>query len=268
MTDAEKLPEWIDRYNRNELHGKELKQFLAMVKKNPQLKKEVQLDKEINEILSENEIISLRKKIAKVKEREDDRKTRLMIYLLAACAVVFLGMTIYYFIQFNEARKKLIEPIQLYSLTDTSYMLKKEELKPNQIEIDKATIDSALARESRGDSSIRKQVRAMFATNYTPYPPFESLTGEIFRSGFFNLLLPTSTDSFSQGKNITFSWDTDSPKAITLEIADNYGFPMYQSGELNVKTLTIKSLKLTPGLYYFKFIENDDIVYFGKFYIR
>ena len=268
MTDHEKLPEWIDRYNRNELHGKELEEFLSMLDQNPQLKNEVQLDKDLNEILSEKEIISLRKKISKIKERKESGNSQLVVYLLAACAVILLGLTIYSFFQWNEARKKVMEPIREFSLTDTSYKLQHEVIQPNQIEIDKATIDSVMARDRRGDSSIRKRVRAMFATNYTPYPPFESLTGEIFRTGFFSLLLPKYGDSIRTGKNITFSWETNAFGAVNLEIINNNGLRIYQSGDLNVKKLTIESLKLPPGLYYFKFLEKDDIIYFGKFYIR
>jgi len=267
MNEPEKLPEWIDRYNRNELHGKELEEFLAMLDQHPQLRKEVQLDKDLNEILRDKEIIELRKKIAKIKERSEDRGTRLILYMLAACAIILLGLTVYYFFQWNEARIRMMTPIHEFSLTDTSFKLKGKEIKPNQMEIDMATIDSALARERRGDSSIRKRVRAMLAANYNPYPPFESLVGEITRAGYFRLIHPQAGKSFTPGNKIIFSWESESSMTLTLEITDNKGQVQYHTGELTTKSLTIESLKLTPGLYYFKFLEKDEIVYFGKFTI-
>ena len=268
MNEQEKLPEWIYRFARNELHGKELEEFLALLNKDPQLRNELHLEKDLNEILAEKEIISLRKKIAKIKKSKEDRGTWLVIYLLAACAVVLLGLTVYYIYSWNELRKKIMVPVHEFSLTDTSFKHKMEEIKPNQMEIDKATIDSALARERRGDSSIRKRVRAMLATNYNPYPPFESLVGEITRSGFFKLLYPKTGESFKIGNEIAFSWDSDLSHNLTLEITNNKGLTVYRSAELTSKTLKVGSSKLIPGLYYFKFLENDEMVYFGKFSIH
>jgi hypothetical protein len=159
-------------------------------------------------------------------------------------------------------------PLKQYSLFDTSFRHLEKEIKPNQLEIDKATFDSAQARESRGDSSIRKRVRAMLAKSYDPFPPFEELVGEATRSNQFRMLMPENGGNFATGSPIEFSWEVIPEHIIKIEITNNAGQCLYYSAEIPRQSIAIDSLKLKPGLYYVKFIEQDEILYFGKFFVK
>ena len=73
MNKNEKIHEWIDRFNDNELTGDELSEFLELLKVDEALKAEVRLDKDLNEFLQDEGELSLRKKIMEVSESKENK---------------------------------------------------------------------------------------------------------------------------------------------------------------------------------------------------
>ena len=80
MSDREKLPELIDRFNNGKLTGEKLTAFLEMLKTNPRLREEVRLDSDLNEILANMDILELRQKILSIQQNRQKRKGTDFIY--------------------------------------------------------------------------------------------------------------------------------------------------------------------------------------------
>jgi len=259
----EKLPEWIDRFNNKDLHGKELKEFLELMKHNPELRLEVKLDEELNKILAETEIIELRKKIIKYKIPKESRNISLPIFFLAATITILIGLAIFVYLWIRQDDDTIMKTDYTYYSSDTSMVRKKPLTDEEQIALDKVTFDSITIRQKQGDNETNDKI--LLTDNYKPYPPYESMVGEVSRAINFKLLKPLATDTFRKGSIVTFSWETASFLSVTITITDNKGQSLFVSQPINGKRYLFNTSKLPEGLYYVKFIYNDEIVYFDKF---
>lgn len=117
-----------------------------------------------------------------------------------------------------------------------------------------------------GKTKINPGKQLALANNYSPYLPFESLVGTTMRSWDFKLVAPKQS-RIQKGIAILFQWKTDRELLISLKIMDNKGNLVYEKKSGFNKILEIKQNTLMPGLYYFKFLANEEIIYFGKFEI-
>lgn len=266
MIEKEKLPEWIDRYNNNDLHGKELKEFVELLKNNPELRLDVKLDKELNEILAETDIIELRRKIIKNKIPKETNSPGLSLFLLAASITILIGLAIFVIRWMKKADNEILKTEYEFKLADTSILKKKQFTADEQVALDKATIDSIISRKKRGE--IKTNDEKLLTNNYTQYLPYESMVGEISRANYFKLFKPSFTDTFRKGSVVTFIWETTSSNTVTITITNNKGQPVFESQSINRKNFHFNTSKLSGGLYYFKFINNDEIIYFGKFTLQ
>jgi hypothetical protein len=266
MNEHEKLPEWIDRFNNKDLHGKELKEFLELVKQNPELRREVKLDKELNEILADKEIIELRKKIIKYKIPKESNHNWLPIFFLAASITIFIGLAIFVYLWLRQDDDIIMKTDYTYNPSDTSIYRKKEITGEEQVALDRATFDSLASRKKQGVIKTKDEI--LLTDNYQPYPPYESMVGEVSRAINFKLIKPSASDTFRKRSVIPFSWETGSFLSITIIITDNKGQSLFVSQPINGKKFLYNTSKLTEGLYYVKFIYNDEIVYFGKFTLQ
>jgi hypothetical protein len=95
MSDREKLPELIDRFNSGDLKGKELTAFLEMLRANPRLREEVRLDADLNNILADTDTIELRKKVLSLKKHRQNRQSNdLRLFLIAASLLLLIGLEV------------------------------------------------------------------------------------------------------------------------------------------------------------------------------
>ena len=266
MIEKEKLPEWIDRYNNNDLHGKDLKEFVELLKNNPELRLDVKLDKELNDILAETDIIELRRKIIKSKISNKTNGPGLSLFLLAASVTILIGLAIFAFLWMKKTDSENLKTEYEFKIADTSIHKKKQLSADEQVALDKATIDSIISRKRLGE--IKTDDEILLADNYTPYLPYESMVGEISRANYFKLFKPSFTDKYGKGSVVTFNWETTSSNSVTIIITNNKGQPVFESQPINSKNFHFDTSKLSGGLYYFKFIINDEIIYFGKFTLQ
>ena len=72
----------------------------------------------------------------------------------------------------------------------------------------------------------------------------------------------------SENKVIVFRWSMDKQAKNILRILDNSGSEVYTSGFIEEKNYTLSPGILKKGLFYYKIIEKDEIVFFGKFYVE
>ena len=112
MIEQEKLPEMIDRFNNKDLHGKELKEFIELMKQDPELRLEVKLDKDLNEILSDSDILELREKVLKCKIPKESNYMRLPILFLAASVTFLIGLAIFVFFMDETRWRRTFSAVQ------------------------------------------------------------------------------------------------------------------------------------------------------------
>ena len=265
MNEQEKIPEWIDRFNINDLHGEELKEFLELMKQNPELRREVKLDKELNEILADTDTNELREKILKYKIPEESNHLRLPIFLLAASITILIGLAIFAFFWMRENDDTIIKTADPFITSDTSIFSDKK-LPDDEVVLPVATSDSITRRKNK--ENIDSDERLLLAENYKPYPPYESMVGEVSRSVNFKLIKPSVPETFRKGSVITFLWETGSFLSVTITITNNKAQSIFVSQPIRGKKFLFNTSKLTRGLYYVKFINNDEIVFFGKFTLQ
>ena len=266
MNEHEKLPEWIDRFNNKDLHGKELREFLELMKQNPELRREVKLDEELNEALADTDVIELRKKIVKYRIPKEGNHSWLPVFFLAASITILIGLAIFVYIWMKQADESIMKTNYTYYPSDTSLINKKQLTNEERMTNGRVESDSVTSHKKPGD--IKTDDKLLLADNYKPYPPYESMVGEVSRAVNFKLIKPYDSNTFRKGSLITFSWETASFVVVTITITDNKGQSLFVSQPIDDKKFLFNTSKLPEGLYYIKFIYNDEIVYFGKFTLQ
>jgi hypothetical protein len=265
MNEHEKLPEWIDRFNKKDLHGNELKEFLELMKQDPELRREVKLDEDLNKILADADIIELRKKIIKYKIPKESKHIGLPIFFLAASITILIGFAFFVYWWMRKEDDPIIKSDYTF-IADTSSFLKKQLTNEEQVAHDLATFDSIANRKKRGE--IQPDDKILLSDNYRPYPPYESMVGEVNRAINFKLINPSVSDNFKKGSFITFRWETEALFSLIITITDNKGQSLFVSDPIKGKKFIYNTLNLSKGLYYVKFIYNDEIVFFTKFTLK
>ncbi|MEI6899930.1 MAG: hypothetical protein WCL00_08630 [Bacteroidota bacterium] len=267
MDTNRQLAEWIVKYNADELDGKELETFSAKLKTNPELRREMRVERDLTRALKERDVINLRKKMQKARPASDD--SRLFAYLnwfIAACITALLIMLVHELYEFDRNTKMILEPIHA-SLRAKQLHPDREVIFPNQAEIDQATVDSMVAREARGDSSIRMAAIAMYSGLFAPLPAYERLVGDIYRGSDFKLIHPEINETFKSTEKILFKWKMNDPYPIKIILNDHNGARISITKQIEDNTYLLGPIS-TPGLYYYKIMDNDDMIYIGRFRIK
>jgi len=266
MTEQDKIPEWIDRFNNNELSGEELAQFIELLNKDPELRSEVTLDKELNEILSANDLLELRKKIIRIREREQRKGGGRRILLIAASILILISLPILFFIFKNRDVDH-----QQAKLNDTARSLRNQmdsakKVNPVNKEGLQLLSDKVLHGENKTIST--HPAETLLASNYSPFPAYENLVGAHFRSGDFRLILPASKSRFHLSDPLVFKWESGNQHQLKLTIMDNKGNPVYEADHLAGNSLKLPKGYIKKGLFYFKFLIENEMVVFGKFIVE
>ncbi len=260
MSNREKLPELIDRYNNGELSGDELTAFLEMLKASPRLRNEVKLDKELNDILANSDLLDLRKVILSVQQERKKRKgPGLQIFLLAASLLLLIGIEIVLFM--NYPRQTPASSTKAISKNQPALTHETDNKKiENQVIVTEPSNKAAKITTPKTEPRI--------ADNYRENLSFEKIIGATRHDGAFRLVAPAIGAQFSEKAKIVFKWTTEKQAGIELNIMDNAGSVVHESGPLDQSEYTLAPGKLNKGLYYYKVMEKDEIIFFGKFIIE
>jgi hypothetical protein len=260
MINRVKLPELIDRFNNGELSGDELTGFQELLKANSRLRNEVMLDKELNEILADSDLLEFRKTILSVQKKQLQKKgPGLQSYLLAASLLLFIGIEIFLFMH-NPKQNMLNRSV---AVTNNQPEIKGV-IPGNNTE--KEQITSKAQDESMGKISqkTKQAIVASFKTN----PSFENIIGATRNAVSFKMEVPKMGAHLRENRAIVFRWSMDNQAKNILRILDNSGSEVYTSGFIEEKNYTLSPGILKKGLFYYKIIEKDEIVFFGKFYVE
>ena len=260
MSDREKLPELIDRYNNRDLAGDELATFLEMLRKNPKLREEVRLDNELNEILANEDIIELRQKIISVQKRHEKKYgPDLHFFLLAASLLLLIGMEILLFM--NNAR----HPHSGDAIRVPAHRPESRQLPLNGK--GKQSLHAPGIINGK-DTAAERKSPAMLAAAFRKNPSFENMIGSTRNAGYFRMLEPAAGFRFGKKDKITFKWTADGSAGIVIRIMDNTGKRIRESGLLGDNKFSLPAGLLKDGLYYFEVLQKDEILFFGKFIVK
>jgi hypothetical protein len=265
MNEQDKLPEWIDRYNNNRLSGWELEKFLELMKKNPELRREVKLDAELNDILADSEIIELRKKIVKYKIPKETNPRLMPLLFLAASVTILITLAIFAFLWIQKDSRSMMKTEYESDTYNTSRYRPRQLTDSEQLLLDQAAFDSISKFK---DEKIKQDEKTLLSENYIPYPQYESMVDEVMRANGFKLITPSLSDTFRKGDIITFKWLALPSLSLSVTITDNKGQILFNSKPLGENRFLFNTSKLSGGLYYVKFINNEEIVYFSKFTLK
>ena len=260
MINRGKLPELIDRFNNGELFGEELAAFQELLKSNPRLKNEVKLDKELNEILADSDLLEFRKTIFSVQKKRLNKKgPGLQSYLLAASLLFFIGIEIFLFM--NNPRQNMLN--RSGTVTNNQPAIK-EVLPGNSTEKEQINLKAQDERKDKISHKAKQAIAASFKIN----PSLENIIGATRSAVSFKMESPKIGAILNENRVIVFRWSIHNVANNILKILDNSGSEVYTSGLIKEKSFTLSAGILKKGLYYYKIIEKDEIVFFGKFYIE
>jgi hypothetical protein len=261
MIENDKIAEWIDRYNRNDLRGKELEEFMELLKQDPELRKEVKLDKELNDLFREKDEIDLRRKLMKHRIPNRENGINYPLILLAASVIILITLTIFFYFMIRiEDEPALREREYTYYPADTSLFRERGQGESLHGDVILPTDDQKIVEK------LERELLSM-REDFEIYPPYESLVAEVYRSEEFRLITPRSPAVFEKGEIIDFTWKP-AANQVNVIILNNRGKEIHRSEQVITGKLSFKTEKLSPGLYYVKFIGREEIVFFSKFTLK
>ena len=102
--------------------------------------------------------------------------------------------------------------------------------------------------------------------NFRVNPNLESMIGTRYRSASIQVFSPADNLTTFVGSDIVFSWKLAAQGAVTLKIIDNMDEENYEYEVIGGR-FVLKE-RLSPGLYYWKLEDHQDLLYIGKFFIK
>jgi hypothetical protein len=96
---------------------------------------------------------------------------------------------------------------------------------------------------------------------------FENLIASNYRGGNIEVLSPSLKQQFEVNQSITFNFKGAEMTPISIKIYNNKGKKVFEKNNISSYSYTL-SEKLSPGLYYWKLIMDNDLVYVGKFLVK
>ena len=251
MSNKEKLPEFIDRYNNGELTPEELVVFSGLQKHYPRLSEEIKLDRELNAMLTGDDTLELRKKILFV--REKSRKGNhpdLRILLMAASFLAFLAIEFLLFF----TKEKLHNPGKEEEFS--------HKIQPASKQHPENKIYSITALNTKPPEEKTGQ---MLPVHFRENPTYENLIGASRSGEHFRMVSPGRNDRIRSNSTINFKWIIGKNSEVDLNIIDNRGRIVKESGMIRENSYSLQPGVLLNGLYYYQLTVKGEIIYFGKF---
>lgn len=262
-------------FNKNHLNDVTIALFVdAMV-----LNKEVLLPEEVRahvedcqhckeEILALYEII---KKDNRIQDYEnhpylkssssDEKKSFQTNNLLKIAAgfilIVGIGSLIYYIFK---SQKELVAPVnQITKTTDST-----DRFNDNKI-AETDTGNSIPSKKYESDKSSMQQTE--LAINMKESPLFENLIESHYRSNDIEVSFPRPGHRFINNHTIEFKFEGDIIKPLVLIIYNNKGEKITEKSNISGAKISLNK-RLPSGLYYWKLLQDDDLLQVGKFFVK
>ncbi len=254
MKSDEHLHEWISRYNEGTLKGDELERFRRILKSDPDVRLETNLDKELTEFLKDGELLAFLKVVDEVRYGRR-RGNRIYYFLIAAVMLIF--MTIGSFWIYNYT-------LEGFNRFPVAFSQGKDIL-----DVEDTPSGSAFSHWTSpgypGSQRIRDDIdKELLAANFTPLPYMEGLIGVAMRSTNVSLESPEFSIHIYSGDTVIFQWAGVGDATPSIEIIDNLGKKLWAFETLSGGEMKLGTSKWARGLYYWKFLAENDLVWVGK----
>lgn len=115
-----------------------------------------------------------------------------------------------------------------------------------------------------GKNGVTKKNNNLPPGNFRVNPNLESMIGTQYRSASIQIISPGNNSTLSG--EIIFAWKKTTQGPLSLKIINNKNIVAYNY-EVKGNRFVFKQT-LTPGLYYWKLENHEDLLYIGKFFIR
>ncbi len=257
MNKMEITSEWIDRFNEGELNEQEKDHFRKRLQKSPILRTEVHLDACLSELYRDKETLDLMKKIqAASKKTENSGGTLRMLLLAASLLLLMVFGAIIYLVQLDPADCQVVI---------------------NKHNTDKVTgqgqsvINADIKDVTAGSKQIFPTTRSemahpgQLALHYKPLADYELLIGSVTRSAHLKLIAPPNNLVIPSGKDIQFEWMYQKrPVPVSIMVYNNTGRFVFGTPALLTSSYSMTTKDWPGGVYYWKMIMDEDMIFIGK----
>lgn len=249
--ERQKINEWIDRFNEGSLKGEDLATFIQMLHDDPELRKEVKIDREINRMLEERELLEFREAVLKAGKRSSPGKSRW--FLLAAVVIVLLSAGGYF----------LFRTVPTQDIPAKERLAERPTRAPGEVAVKEIPAKTGKEAEKSQEVTPRRK-KVLLAESFTPCPSLEHLVGETTRAEGIILLGPLPEITVRRGDTVQFSWRMSGEDSLKILFYDNHGRQIMIAEPGIAHSYSFSTGSYQRGLYYWKFLEDDQLVTAGK----
>lgn len=261
MNEQKITGEWIDRYNEGTLSEAERIVFEQQLKVDPVLRAETKIDADLNILMSDKERFDLREKITEIIERRRSHPSFRKYLLIAAsvalmlaaggwCYLLFIGIQKPDAAREGEVQQEAFD-IRVNSDSESRFEFMNEG--GDRVHISTSGID-------RNHAS---------STDYEPVPEYEMLVGSVTRNYQLILKSPPQEKTVKKGTPVRFEWVQQSHiSMVSLLVLNNRGAVIVDTVQADNNVLMLETSSIKPGLYYWKLLEEDNLVTMGKIFIQ
>jgi len=249
--------EWIDRYNEDDLNEQEKDHFRKRLQVSPILRTEVHLDACLSELYRDRETLDLMKKIHAVSQKKEHSGGTLRLLLLAASLLFLIVFgAIIYLVQLN--------PDDYHVVRNRHHTDKETEQGQSVVPSDFNDIPAGAKQITALNHSEMSPTKQL-AMNYKPLADFELLVGTVTRSAYLKLVAPPNNIVIPTGKDILYEWRYQKrPVPVSIMVFDNTGRFVFGTPALLTSSYSIATKDWPGGVYYWKMIMDEDMIFMGK----
>ncbi len=256
MKDLEITNEWIDRYNENDLTEDEKVLFRKRMEKNPLLRTEVHIDACLNKLYQDDGTLDLMKKIKNI-NKKTDRDEGLWSMLIAASFLYLIAFgTMVSLVRIDPGNLAL--NLNLRSVENR--LVPNAKIFPIDI-FEGLNQVKSITPDARRENSRKQQL----ALNYKPLDDFELLVGCVTRSAHLSLIAPSSILTRPSGSSVEFKWVCQGMKTpVNITFFNNRGKLVFEANEKEGESYTLVTQDWPGGVYYWKIIMEEEMIFMGK----
>jgi hypothetical protein len=107
----------------------------------------------------------------------------------------------------------------------------------------------------------------VLASNMHESRMFENLLASSLRISDIEVITPLLKHQFTGKQPIIFKFNGDLSVPVDLIIYNNREKMIFEKHDISVNSYNL-DMKLSSGLYYWKLVRNDDLLYVGKFFVK
>ncbi len=258
MKEPEITCDWIDRYNDEDLKDKDKLVFEKRMLDNPFLRSEVEIDANLNRFLRDKDLMDLMDQITAASTK-NAKGGRHFNYLLLAASVLCLVLIggLFYLIR-STAKPSMLCAVQHPGHRVQSMYEEKPEGMKGMQKILSQGHDCSFEHSHLINTDFNEK-------EFKPLAEFDLLTGSATRANQFKLIRPDVNTCIASGTEVLFAWrDCSRNGSLFLVMMNNQGIPIMEIPLHRARYYTLKTAGMRRGLYYWKILEDDDLIIMGK----